>query len=115
MINAFDELNYALNKRLSPIHFSTINIEGIIRGWTADSFEELNEWYKSEDFDGPANDDEIVELVVYGTRQDAKTFGEAIKKINKLNPDTQKVKIVAGYTPAKETDEDREDQGEELQ
>lgn len=100
MINVFDELDYVLNKTLSPIHFSTFNADGIFRGWTADSFEELNEWYKSEDFDGPANDDEVIELVVYGTRHDAKTFGEAIEKINELIPDSEK---------AKEAEEERDD------
>lgn len=92
MINVFDELDYVLNKALSPIHFSTFNADGIFRGWTADSFEELNEWYKSEDFDGPSNDDEVIELVVYGTRQDAKNFREMMTKISELIPDSEKAK-----------------------
>ncbi len=68
MIRVFDTSDER-TKNLSAddsIIFTTINCDGIERFWCASGMEELKTWWWEEDYDGPADDDEVTEFFVAG-------------------------------------------------
>lgn len=53
----------------------------VYRYWTANNMNEWHEYWWCEDYDGPAGDDEVVELFVNGKKvPDMKTFEDIVSK-----------------------------------
>lgn len=57
-----------LQDKTAPVVLTTINCDGVYRYWNADSIDEFGEYFWYKDYDGPANDDEVVELIVNGEK-----------------------------------------------
>ena len=67
--------------RTAPVILTTINCDGVYRYWTADNMNEWHEYWWCEDYDGPAGDDEVVELFVNGKKiPNMKTFEDIVSK-----------------------------------
>lgn len=50
----------------TPVVLTTINCDGCVRYWNADSIEEFHRWWWDENYDGPGGDDEVVEFTING-------------------------------------------------
>ncbi len=63
MIKAYSSKQKELTK---PIYFCSKNCGGVLWHWYADSESEIKDWWYGNDYDGPANDDEIVDAMIRG-------------------------------------------------
>jgi len=68
MIRVFDtEKERTKNLRADDaVILTTINCDGVERFWCATSIDEFKRWWWSEDYDGPAGDDEVTEFTYAG-------------------------------------------------
>ena len=66
------------------VTLTTINCEGMYRYWSADSLGEFRKWWWDEEYDGPANDDEVTEFIVEGKNIFAENKIEIFYDIVKL-------------------------------
>ena len=88
MINVYNESDWvnSVGNDLAQINrkhlISTISCEGRHLFWLFETFEELFLWWKSEDYDGPSNDDEIVDFIAHGVKITSySNFGELMEQL----------------------------------
>lgn len=62
----------------APVVLTTINCDGVKRFWNAQDIKEFHRWWWAEDYDGPAGDDEVVELIINGEKIDVGIFEDIV-------------------------------------
>lgn len=64
MINVYNQNDYVNVDPKPAIVFEVIDKDGDLMYWCADNAEELLDWWKNEDFDGPSDDDQVVSFTI---------------------------------------------------